>query len=230
MKVRDYLKDILYINKQTYWVVIAYGVAVAVLSLIIPIAVQTLVNIVSFGALMQPLAVLTFLVFIGLSTVSCFRIFQAIIVETIQQRLFVKTGLKLAKELPHIHYQTTENVNMLMLVNYFFEIPTIQKSIAMLLVTGLDLAFMGLISMLLLAFYHPLLLAFDIFLIIGLVIVILFPYRNALKYAIEESDAKHEIASWLEEIVKNLILFKMQSHDEYAFEVADRKLLRYVQN
>ena len=178
---------------------------------------------------MQPLAVLTFLVFIGLSTVSCFRIFQAIIVETIQQRLFVKTGLKLAKELPHIHYQTIENVNMLMSVNYFFEIPTIQKSIAMLLVTGLDLAFMGLISMLLLAFYHPLLLAFDIFLIIGLVIVILFPYRNALKYAIEESDAKHEVASWLEEIVKNLILFKMQSHDEYAFEVADRKLLRYVQ-
>ena len=46
-------------EREDLWVVVGYSVAIGLLSLVVPVAVQSLVNTVAFGSLLQPLAVLT---------------------------------------------------------------------------------------------------------------------------------------------------------------------------
>ena len=45
------------------WAVVIYSAGIGLLTLVIPVAVQALVNTVAFGALLQPLVVLTILAF-----------------------------------------------------------------------------------------------------------------------------------------------------------------------
>ena len=53
------VRQLLDLDREDIVVVIVYGVALGLLSLAVPIAVQSLVNTVAFGSLIQPLVVLT---------------------------------------------------------------------------------------------------------------------------------------------------------------------------
>nr|MCU0227850.1 hypothetical protein [Bryobacterales bacterium] len=46
-------------ERGTLWVIIIYSIAIGLLSLVVPVAVQALVNTVAFGTVLQPLVVLT---------------------------------------------------------------------------------------------------------------------------------------------------------------------------
>ncbi|MEM1244178.1 MAG: ATP-binding cassette domain-containing protein [Pseudomonadota bacterium] len=228
MSVYQRAKEIINLNRDTIWVVFVYAAAIALLSLIIPIAAQSLVNVVSFGTLLQPVVVLTVIVFAVLTVVAGMRIAQAIVVETIQQRMFAQIGIKLAKILPESQVKNFDEYRVSELVNRFFEVQTIQKALAILLVTGIEISLLAVFSMVLIAFYHPLLLAFDIVLVISLFIALWLPWKKALHFAIEECAAKHEFAAWLEEIVHNIFLFKMQNHQNYSLSVADERISTYL--
>lgn len=228
MNALQYFRDIVKLNRDTYWIVLIYGVSIALLSLVVPIAAQALVNVVSFGSLLQPVIVLTILVFIILSAVAGLRIAQAVLVETIQQRVFTQTAIDLSKHLPEIKLSNFDKYRVSELVNGFFEVQTIQKSLSLLLITGIEIILLSISSMLLIAFYHPLLLVFNFILIATLFLALWLPHRNAMKYAITECYAKHDVAAWLEEIVLNITLFKVQNHATYAMQVTDERLCSYL--
>ncbi len=57
------VKDVALISKNELYVIIFYSFAIGLLSLVLPIAAQGLVTIVSFGSLRQPLFVLIFFSF-----------------------------------------------------------------------------------------------------------------------------------------------------------------------
>ncbi|MEM1244338.1 MAG: ABC transporter ATP-binding protein [Pseudomonadota bacterium] len=228
MTIYQHAKAIINFSRDTFWVVFIYAMSIALLSLVVPIAAQSLVNVVSFGTVYQPVVILTIIVFVVLTIMAGMRVAQAIVVETIQQRLFTEIGLKLANLLPKISIANFDKHRVSELVNRFFEVQTIQKALAVLLVTGIEICLLTLFSMLLIAFYHPLLLAFDILLIFALALALWLPWKKALKYAIAECEAKHTFAAWLEEIVHNIFLFKMQSHADYALDVADEKIADYL--
>lgn len=223
------LENILKINKGSYSVVFIYSIAVSILSLVIPIGAQSLVNVVSFGTLLQPIVILSLMVLFILSIVAAIRIAQAYVVETIQQRIFVHIGIKLSEILPNIEFTNFDKFRVSDLVNRFFEIQTIQKALAIFLVTGIEIILLSVFSMVLIAFYHPLLLAFDIVLILALLLVLWLPWHGALTYAKKECEAKHSLASWLEEIVHNILLFKMQNHRHYAIKEADNRIVAYLE-
>jgi len=114
------LKGILSIARDDLWVVVIYGSAIGLFSLVIPIAAQGLVTIVSFGTILQPIAMLALAVFILLSAAAVLRIFQAILAENIQQRIFARVALELASRLPKIKLSTLDNRRGTELVNRFF--------------------------------------------------------------------------------------------------------------
>ncbi|MCY1013819.1 hypothetical protein OV079_51510 [Nannocystis pusilla] len=76
--------------------------AIGALTLASPIAVQALVNTVAFGALTQPLFVLTVLLMAGLSFAGALRALAAFVVELLQQRLFVRAVADIARRLPRV--------------------------------------------------------------------------------------------------------------------------------
>ncbi len=195
------------------WVVVIYAVGVGLLSLVVPVATGSLVNTISFGTVIQPLVVLTFLVLVALSFEGLMRALQFWVVEVLQRRVFVKVALDLARRLPRVHATAFDRAHGPELVNRFFDVLTVQKTAATLL----------------LAFYHPILLAFDAVLVLGM-LVILFPLgRGAIDTSVQESKAKYAVAAWLEEVARLTHAFRGGGAADFAEQRADQLAQRYLE-
>lgn len=222
------LIEIVSISKNEIYIVIFYSFAIGLLSLALPIAAQGLVTIVSFGSLRQPLFVLTFAVFVLLTISGLFRLLQSILTEVFQQRLFATTSLKIAERLPKLQLKTLTDYHGTELLNRFFDIVTIQKSLADIMLNSTGIILQSILGLLLLAFYHPALLAFDFVYIVALSLVIILPFRKALMTAYDESDAKYEVVAWLEEMARVPYIFHFQGNSRYGIEKADRVTESYI--
>lgn len=215
-------------EKKDILVLISYGAAVGFLSLVVPIAAQSLVNTVAFTSILQPIVILAFVVLLMLGLASAIRLMQTTVVETIQQRIFARISLDMAYRLPRVRYEVFDENRGTELVNRFFESLTVQKSAALLLLDGMAVTLQAVIGLVLLAFYHPILLAFDVILIICIGLVIILPARAAIRASIKESKAKYKVAAWLEEIARNQVLFRLLNGPTYALSRADEVTRDYL--
>jgi putative ABC transport system ATP-binding protein len=201
--------------------VVIYAVGVGLFALTTPVAVQSLVNTVAFGALLQPLVVLSIVLLGGLAFAAALRAMQYWVVELIQQRLFIRVVSDLSHRLPRVRARAMDHAHGPELANRFFDVVTIQKASSTLLLEGLALVLQTVIGLLLLAFYHPMLLAFDFFLLLC-VAGILFGYgRSAAATGIKESKAKYAVAAWLQELVRHPKAFRQRGGAAHALERAD---------
>jgi ABC-type bacteriocin/lantibiotic exporter with double-glycine peptidase domain len=178
------LLELVKLERDDVWVAVVYAVGVGLLSLATPLGVQFLVNTVAFGALVQPLLVVSTMVLAGLALAASLRALQSYVVERLQQRVFVRVGLDLAHRLPRVRGAELDKMHAPELVNRFFDVMTVQKAAATLLVDGVSVALQTLVGMVLLAFYHPFLLAFDVVLVGTIVVVVLVLGRGAIPSAI----------------------------------------------
>jgi ABC-type bacteriocin/lantibiotic exporter with double-glycine peptidase domain len=87
------------LERDDLTVIVIYAVAAVLVSLAVPIAAQNLVNTVTFTALLQPLIVLTVLVFLGLLVAGIMSTIQQAIIERLQRRSFVRTAHDVAGRL-----------------------------------------------------------------------------------------------------------------------------------
>jgi putative ABC transport system ATP-binding protein len=201
--------------------VLVYAVGVGLFALTTPIAVQSLVNTVAFGSLLQPLVVLSILLLGGLVFAGALRALQYWVVELLQQRLFIRVVSDLSHRLPRVRARAMDQAHGPELANRFFDVVTVQKASATLLLEGLAVVLQTGIGLLMLAFYHPLLLAFDFFLLVC-VAGILFGYgRSAATAGLKESKAKYAVAAWLQELVRHPVAFRQRGGTEHALERAD---------
>ena len=221
-------RQLLELDRQDVIVIVVYGVALGLLSLAVPIAVQSLVNTVAFGSLIQPLVVLTVLLAVALIGSAILRALQVRIVEMLQRRLFVRIVAEISSRLPRVSATALQAANGPELLNRFFDVFTTQKSVASLLLGGIDALLVALVGLVVLAFYHPMLLAFDIVLIIGAVIVLIPLGRGGTRSSVEESKAKYAVAGWLEEMARHPLSFKLAGGQEFAMERAQGLARSYL--
>jgi ABC-type bacteriocin/lantibiotic exporter with double-glycine peptidase domain len=213
-------------------VILLISIFNGVLLLATPLAVDTLVNNIAFGGqdrvYLQALLVLSFALFTFLALLAVMRSAQHYVMEIIQRRLFVRVSADLAYRLPHLEAGALDRAVGPELVNRFFEVITIQKAGALLLLEGVNLVLSTLIGLVVLAFYHPFLLAFDLVLIAALVVVVFALGRNAVRTSVRESYAKHAVAGWLEQIALFPLSFKTPGGSDFACGRADELVLDYV--
>lgn len=209
-------------------VVLIYSVVTGLLSLVIPIAVQSLVNTTAFGTVLQQLVVLTLVVVGALGISGALSTLEVFVVELMQRRLFVRAVSDLAYRLPRLKpgafgpYYGPEQVNR------FFDVFTIHKAASSLLIDGLSLVLTTTAGLILLAFYHPLLLAFDLVLITMLALILFGLGRNTVRTAVEESKKKYAVAAWLEELAREHDLFRPKGGRALATDRADRLTREYL--
>ncbi len=209
-------------------VVLVYAVGVGLLMLATPIAVQALVGTVAFNTLVQPLVVVALLLLLGLSFAAVLRALQAWVVELLQQRIFVRMVSELSHRLPRVRRSAYDDEHGPELVNRFFDVFTIQKAASSLLLGGLEVMLTAVVGMLVLAFYHPLLLAFDVMLMLALATIFVVLGRGATKTAIRESYAKYAMASWLEEVATHKLAFGLSGGTRLARTRADQLAVEYL--
>ncbi|HBY61069.1 MAG TPA: hypothetical protein DEH78_14700, partial [Solibacterales bacterium] len=215
------IKTLLKAEKTDLWVAVIYSAAIGLMTLVVPVATQSLVNTVAFGTLVQPLVVLTLAVLAGLGFAALLQGLRTYVVEVIQRRIFVRVATDVAHRLLRARKDGYEGHHAPELVNRFLDVATVQKSAALLLIDGLSIFMQTLIGMILLAIYHPWLLAFDVLMLVFIVIV-LFPMGSGAIYtAIKESKAKYALTAWLEELARHPLTFKSARGTALALEQAN---------
>jgi ABC-type bacteriocin/lantibiotic exporter with double-glycine peptidase domain len=220
--------ELLRSERRDLWVVFIYATGVGLLSLAVPVATASLVNSISFGTVLQPVVVLTFLVLVVLGFKGLMQGLQFWVIEMLQRRVFVQVAIDLARRLPRVRAAAFDRANAPELVNRFFDVLTVQKTVATLLLDGLTIFLQAIIGTLLLAFYHPVLLAFDVVLVVAMV-VILFPLgRGAIETSIGESKAKYAVAAWLEELARQARTFRIAGASSFAVRRADALSQKYL--
>lgn len=211
-----------------YYTAIIYSIGVSVLTLGIPISVQALVNTVTFGVILQPLVILS-IVLLGLLVFSGgLNALQTYIIEIYQRHFYARAATDMTKNLLHGDYIQLENVNSTKLANRYFDVMTVQKSVSTLLTGGIDIILQTFVGLILLAFYHPYFLAFNIILIFFVWLAWIIFWKQAVQTAVLESKAKYETVSWLEEIARENMLFKSRDRKMFAFQKSDNKIMSYL--
>ena len=221
------LLDIARLERADLGVVLVYAASLGAFSVAVPIAVQALVNTVAFGSVLQPLVVLSILLAGCLGFVAVIRVMQAIIVEALQRRLFVRTAADFARRLPRLDPEA-KRFHGPELANRFFDVVTLQKAGASLLIDGLALILQMAVGMVLLAFYHPMLLAFDLALLAAVALVVFVGGRGAVSTSLAESKRKYAVAAWLEDVAANPLRFSeanARAHADLRAELLIREWL-----
>lgn len=215
-------------EQRDLWLVVLYAVAVGILSLATPITVMAVVNTTAMATLMQQLIILCLILLLCLALAAFLRLLQTIVVEFMQQRIFVRVVVDLAHRLPRVDLKAFDRVHGPELVNRFFDVLTVQKASATLLLDGVTVVLQTTIGLVLLAFYHQFLLGFDVFLVVGLVVILFVLGWGAVPSAIRESRAKYRVASWLEEIARHPVAFKLCGGPQFVLERADTLARDYL--
>ena len=197
---RQHLQKLISLESQDLYAILAFALASGVMALATPIAVQALVNTIAFGVLIQPLVVLMLMLFGCLALNSALNGLQIFVVEMLQRRLFVRLVSQMTHTLVEGRLDHPLFKKGSALSNYYFEVMTVQKTWSNLLLDGLSYGLQTLIGLILLAFYHPALLGFDALIIASLYGIFRVLGKDGVETAVAESEAKHHVASWLQEL------------------------------
>lgn len=220
------LYQLLLPERKDLGTVFLFAVFSGVLYLASPLAVDIVVNNLAFGSsegvYIQALVLLSLALFGFLCLMGLVRGAQYYVTELIQRRLFIRLTADMVYRLPRVKMGALDQKLGPDLVNRFFDMITVQKGASLLLLDGINLALGAAIGLLILGFYHPFLLLFDL-LLIGSVILILWGMgRGAVKSSVRESYAKHDVASWLEQVAMFPYLFKGDGASRLAAARADQ--------
>lgn len=207
---------------------VMYAILVGLLSLATPIAVQALVSTVAFGTLLQPVVALAGLLLGGLAFAAALQGLQIRLLERLQERALVRLGMSMAERFPRLTPASYEQLSGDAAANRFYDVLSIQKAGTALLLDGLALLLQTVIAMVVLALYHPWLLAFDVLLLVCVAIIFWGLGRGAYKTAVKESKQKHAIALWLRELAQPHELWRREEGAGYGAARADALAQQYL--
>ena len=210
------------------WLILGLALGSGLLALASPVAVQALVNTVAMRGMGQPLLVLSAILFFFLTFAGAVHVLQSYLVEIVQRRIFVRLATDLAYRLTRVHSDAYEHHHGPELVNRFFDVLTVQKAGSSLLLEGLGTAVQTLIGLIVLAFYHPFLLAYDVVLLLAIFFIIFVLGRGGVVTSIQESLSKYALVAWLEIIAGNMQTFKFNGGPEFAVNRTDTLALYYL--
>ncbi|MEM7181752.1 MAG: ATP-binding cassette domain-containing protein [Spirochaetota bacterium] len=189
------------------WVLILYGLAIGVFSLIVPVAISSLINTVAFGTLLQPIVVLTIVVFVFLIFAGGMRILQSIVIEYVQRRLFVRVTNEIGNRITHLDSEKTKETYIPELVGRFFEVFTLQKNVTVLLVDGIAAILTTSIGFLLISIYHPFFLFYSILLLVLFFFLVAKEINVGGETVLKESKLKFNIFHFIQDMSRGPNLF-----------------------
>ena len=173
-----------------FWVAIAYGVAISLMTLAVPIAVQTLINSIANIGSTRAVIILATVLFLTLFISGVFSALRMRIMEFYERKVYARLTAALSLRTimaPHSYFEGRQNTNV---TQRYFDIMTLQKNIPSLMVDGFALVLQMLVGFTLVSFYHPALFVFNLVLILVMYAIWKIWGAGAKRTAIELSQAK----------------------------------------
>jgi len=205
-----------------------FAVLSGIIQLSLPLGIQAIIGFVVGGAMSTSLVVLITLVVAGVLINGILQMNQMRIIERIQQKIFVRYSFAFTSHIPRLDLQKTDSIYLPELVNRFFDIPVLQKSISKILL-DFPLAITQIIlGLLLLSFYHPAFIFFGLLLVLVLLLIFRVTGNSGIQTSLEKSTYKYNVAAWLEEMARLVKQFKFAAHNALHEKKADDKVVNYI--
>ena len=204
-------------DKTNIFYLLYYSAVEAVLVLSIPLASAFVINSILAHSSIS-IVVLGFIVVTVFGLTTVLQIVKEYIIEKFQQKIFVKTAIKISQmaiDLQNKPEEMKKSTDKYM--NYFFDVTSIQKVFPVLILEGSGLIIKIIVSLILLLAFSTLLFTFGLILLIIFITLLLLFGKNGVKRAIKRSDTKHSSIYFLQHIPyqnssKNEVFAKLDEH------------------
>jgi len=202
------------------------------IQLSLPLGIQAIINfaIVATGRKQLPASmwVLILLVVLGVLFTGMLKINQMKIVEKIQQKIFTRFSFEFSYRIPKLNVKSIDQYHLPELVNRFFDIPTLQKSLAKLLLDIPTAVIQLCFGLILLAFYNSVFIVFGIILLVVLYLILYISSPKGFEASLEESNYKYDLGGWVQEIARGIKTFKFFNSFNLHLEKTNHLLEGYL--
>lgn len=205
-----------------------FAILSGLIQLSLPVGIQAIIGFVLGGTLSASLAVLITVLVAGVLVTGIMQINQMKIIEKIQQKIFVKYAYTFADRIPRLDLKKADTFYLPELVNRFFDIVSLQKSISKLLLDLPVAMIQILFGLILLSFYHPFFILFGVLLLLLLWLILYLTGSKGLQSSLAESTYKYDLAAWFEEMARLVKLFKFSLGAGLHLKKANEKTIGYI--
>lgn len=224
------LIQILKPNSREIGQVYSLAIFKGIVALSLPLGIQSIINFIQGGSVSSSWIVLSVLITIAVGFNGYLQILQMRTMENIQQHLFVRSAFDVTARLPRFKTEGIRKYYAPELMNRFFEVLTIQKSLSKIIIE-LSTAFMQiLLGLILLCLYHYFFVIFSISLILFMILVIRFTASRAMESSLSESKYKYKVVSWLEELARSRHSFKLAGKTDLPQQRTDDHVSGYLES
>ena len=227
-QARRLVRTLLFPEKRFITSVISYGLAISLLTLAVPIAVQALINSVVNTASINAVIALAVLLFFTLMVSGAFSLLRTYIMEKYQRHIYARLSAEISIRTimaKHDYFSGRRNTDI---PNRYFDISIFQKNLPPLLIDGFALCLQMIVGFTVVSFYHPLFLAFSLIIILLLCLIWLMLSNKAITASVNLSHAKYNMAKWLGGLAVANSFFKSSRHIEFARMKTDNTTNAYI--
>ena len=220
---------LLRLEKREIFQIFYYAIFGGLVSLSLPLGIQAIINLIQGAQISTSWVILVILVTIGVTFTGGLQLMQLRIIETIQQRIFVRASFELSYRFPKIKMIELRNYYPPELANRFFDTLTIQKGLSKILIDVPTAVLQILFALILLSFYHPFFIIFGVLLLLLIFIVFRFTAQKGLETSLIESKNKYKVAHWIQEIARTVVSFKLSGTTDLAVTKNDQLVSKYLE-
>jgi len=228
MKPIDRFKSLIKLDKKDIYQIILYSIFGGLISLSLPLGIQSIVNLIQAGKISTSWVILVIFVVIGVIFVGIFKIMQFRISENLQQKIFVRSSFEFAYRFPKIKHEKLYNQYPPELANRFFDTISVQKGLSKLLLDSSTAILQIIFGLMLLALYHSFFIFFGIVLSFLLYYIFKLNFNSGIETSLKESKYKYKVAHWIQEIARNHISFKNKNLFQFALQKNDDFVSKYL--
>ena len=220
--------NLLRLERKEITAVYFYAILNGLIQLSLPVGVQAIIGYVLGASMRASLIVLIILIVLGVLIAGIMQVNQMKIIEKIQQKIFVRYSFAFAQHIPNLDLKRNDSVYLPELINRFFDVPLLQKSLSKILLDIPTAVIQILFGLLLLSFYHPAFILFGVVLVALLLLILKYTGGKGLETSLQKSKYKYKVAAWLEEMARVIKSTKLSKHNDLHLQKTDEEVSNYL--
>ena len=205
-----------------------YAFLVGLISLVGPLGVQAIINLIAGGTFNASLVVLVIVVTSATVLLGVLKVMQYVVAETLQRRIFARAAFEFTYRLPRIKLEALRKHYPPELVNRFFDVVSVQKGLPKILMDIGGSIFTIFFGLILVALYHPFFAVFGGALIIVLIGLLWVAAPRGMQTSLVESKYKYKVAGWLEDVARASNTFKLAGGERLSMRRTNSLLGGYL--
>ncbi|MCE2849275.1 MAG: ABC transporter ATP-binding protein [Chitinophagaceae bacterium] len=225
--------EVIRIEKKEVSAIYFYAILSGLIQLSLPLGIQAIINFAQVaagrGTLPPSMWILIILVVGGVLISGIVQVNQMKVVEKIQQRIFARYAFEFSFKIPRLKIADTDGYHMPELVNRFFDVVSLQKSLSKLLLEIPLAVIQVLFGIILLSFYNPLFIVLGLMLLLMLYLSLSMTAKRGLEASLRESNYKYNMVAWLEELARAFKSFKVSGKHNLHLKKTDELLEGYLE-